>query len=286
MKSKIKSFINRCGAENLEEIMSNVTPELLESQSGNNVTLLWRDGRRVVHKRYAREPAFRRERFVLERIGECGVIAPQIIKPDVEPDYPSLDLSWIEGRKLGELNQETMEKVAFQAGATVARFNLLAKPEGSETPLSTRGLDIADALERIANQLDVTWLLPTLAALRQELPQCLNHRDVRFANMLWLEENEEVAIIDYETSCWGPRGADLGRMLLDDFADEKLATLVVEGYRSSAGEVPNIDALKLLYAVEMVDYLVRQDNKDPSSLTLVDRLFDYIRSRQPLERAK
>lgn len=258
--------------------MAAVTPTLLESQSGNEVTERFQNGRRVVHKRYAREAAFQREKYILQRMADIEIIAPEIIEEGIELGHPTLTLSWVEGCGFTQLSRSSIERAAFQAGLAIAKFNRLAMPVDAATPMSIRASDIEETIKRIEPHIDGFRDAAEVVSFVNEPRKFLNHRDIRFANLLWIEERGEVAVLDYETSCWGPKGADLGRMVLDDFADEGLAANVIQGYQEGAGELPDIRAACLLYAVEMVDYLTRIGSKDASSDALQMRLVNYIRN--------
>ena len=153
---------------------------------------------------------------------------------------------------------QVSEKMAFNAGAMLARFHDAAK-KFDIPPLPNRKLEsellrairIKDKLRnKYTNGADFISIVEHLLQSKflKTYDACIIHNDFRVQNVLFQDENIS-AILDFDWSCVGNPMKDLGHALVEwSFPDagkfnQKIFKSFFQGYTTSKTDI-DIDALK------------------------------------------
>ena len=258
-----------------------------KSLSGNKISKLEIAGIQFIKKEYSRERAFRREKATIESLyGKVSFKIPQIIETGQTDFGPSLTLSWIDGLPLSFGTQYSDEQVCVKIGKAIRELEDIGKGVNSHEHSNAFSFcpdSIGEYIERLPPKFDKKLIRDLLddailSELRRETA-VLNHRDLRGDNILWDASTKSLGIIDFETACLGPRGSDFGRMFFQDFSDPRTANKILEGYAGSFLSSERLAALELLFAVEMLGYLMmarEQGTPNPDDEDMIRRTGDII----------
>ncbi len=188
-----------------------------------------------------------RETAMLERLADRGVPTPAPL-PRMDGRLvsevhgkPAALFPWRHG--VMRCQAGVTEEDARRLGHALARVHVAGAQERAETG-RFRFEDLRDRLDRIGQSGDVRFapLAPSLrdaldrahAARARDLPSGLIHSDLFRDNVLWNQDGDIAALLDFESACEGTYAYDLMVVILawcvGDDLDGHLAGAVREGY--------------------------------------------------------
>lgn len=248
------------------------------SLSGNRV-LSWEfQGSNAVKKIYVSWQGFNREKFVLGHLHDASIRSPKILAQGEDGGQPYLILSVLSGRPATEFEGEELVQIAKSAGRVLRvleRAIPLVEIEQTEV-LKHRDIDKLLKTCEIHFEGEALSRLHSMLQLYNEkfgdkTSHCLNHRDFRLANMMWDPDlAQPFGLLDMETACWGPYGADLGRAAIEDFKSVPLKAALLSAYGPITNEDLHLHCL--LHMVEMTFYLAGKKNRSTAEVQLLDAL--------------
>ncbi|MEH6405104.1 MAG: aminoglycoside phosphotransferase family protein [Sneathiella sp.] len=248
------------------------------SLSGNRVFSWEFQGHKAVKKIYANRQGFKREKFVLGHLHNAAIRCPKILAQGEAEGQPYLILSSLSGRPATEFDGEDLLQITKSAGAALRVLERAISPIEIEETTILASRDTKLIRDKCNDHFEGEALSCLHTALQlydtqfgAKASHCLNHRDYRLANMMWdTDLDQPFGLLDMETACWGPSGADLGRAVIEDFKPKPLQAALLGGYGPVTDE--HLHLHSLMHMVEMTAYLAGKKNCSVREILLLEAL--------------